>query len=118
MEGFKLSFIFESNPYFKNTELTKVYKIENNNIVAGKGCEIEWFEGKNLTEKKTKKKQKNKKTGKQREIIKTEELESFFTIFKDSVVPGKKEEKNIEEDKLDEMHEKLDEECDVATEIH
>lgn len=51
--------------------------------------EIEWFDGKNLTEKKIKKKQKNKKTGKQREIIKTEQLESFFNLFKDSVIPEK-----------------------------
>ena len=89
-------FVFEANPFFKNDILTKAYKIENNNIIDAKGTEIDWFEGKCLTEKKTKKKQKNKKTGKQREIVKTEELESFFNIFKDTKPLSKKDKETMD----------------------
>ena len=43
-----------------------------------------------MTQKTIKKKQKNKKSGKFREIIKTEERLSFFKFFKDTAKVGKK----------------------------
>lgn len=42
---------------------------------------MKWKEGKNITVKKITKKQKNKRTGQQREITKTEKQESFFNYF-------------------------------------
>lgn len=44
--------------------------------------EIQWKEGKNITKKTVTKKQKNKKTGKTREIKKEVDADSFFNFFK------------------------------------
>ena len=60
--GFDIIFIFEKNDYFNNTELKKTYKMTKQNIIEKcEGTEIQWKEGKNITEKKVKKKQKSKK---------------------------------------------------------
>lgn len=45
------------------------------------GTVIEWEQGKDLTKKEIKKKQKNKKTGQSRVVTKIVEAESFFNIF-------------------------------------
>ena len=52
------------------------------------GSNIEWLEGKDPTKKKIKKKQKHKKTGETRTVVKTVDSESFFTIFSDKKVPA------------------------------
>ena len=44
--------------------------------------EIKWKEGKNITKKFVTKKQKNKKTGKTREIKKEVDADSFLNLFK------------------------------------
>ena len=46
-----------------------------------KGTAIEWMEGKDPTKKKIKKKQKHKKTGETRTVVKTVDADSFFNIF-------------------------------------
>jgi nucleosome assembly protein 1-like 1 len=46
-----------------------------------KGTEIQWVEGKDPTKKKIKKKQKHKKTGETRTVVKTVDADSFFKIF-------------------------------------
>lgn len=48
--------------------------------------EIKWKEGKDITKKTITKKQKNKKTGKQRTVEKIVDADSFFNFFK-SVCP-------------------------------
>ena len=50
-----------------------------------KGTQIEWLEGKDPTKKKIKKKQKHKKTGETRTVMKTADTKSFFNIFKSAV---------------------------------
>ena len=60
--GFDLEFKFEANDFFNNTSLTKTYMIPKENVIEKIiGSNIEWKEGKNITEKKVKKKSKNKK---------------------------------------------------------
>lgn len=81
-DGFKLDFFFDTNPFFKNSVLTKTYHVVDDdelNLVVG--TEIEWFPGKILTQKLLKKKikQGSKNT---KPIIKTEKCESFFNFFK------------------------------------
>jgi nucleosome assembly protein 1-like 1 len=72
--GFDLIFTFEKNEYFSNTELKKTYKMTRQNIIEKcEGTVINWKDGKNVTEKKVKKKQKNKKTAQNRTITKTVE---------------------------------------------
>ena len=45
------------------------------------GTPIQWLEGKDPTKKKIKKKQKHKKTGETRTVVKTVDADSFFNIF-------------------------------------
>ncbi|KAI6216644.1 Nucleosome assembly protein 1-like 1 [Aphelenchoides fujianensis] len=84
--AFTVKFHFSENPYFSNDVLTKYYKISIGNnevenkalydgpsIVETKGCEIQWKEGKNVTQKL----KKNKK-GNNTKVV---DAESFFTFF-------------------------------------
>ncbi|KAI6187549.1 Nucleosome assembly protein 1-like 1 [Aphelenchoides besseyi] len=76
----------------KNKLLTKYYKLsigpneledkalyDGPNIIETKGCEIDWHEGKNITQKV----KKQKKSG--RQVTKVVPNESFFTFFSPSV---------------------------------
>lgn len=60
--GFDLEFRFEPNDYFTDTVLKKKYVVPKENVIEKiEGTTINWKEGKNITEKKVKKKSKNKK---------------------------------------------------------
>ncbi|OMO66276.1 Nucleosome assembly protein (NAP) [Corchorus olitorius] len=54
-KGFKLEFLFDSNPYFKNSVLEKTYHVvdDGNEPILEKaiGTKIEWYPGKCLTQK-------------------------------------------------------------------
>lgn len=83
--GFTLNFYFAENPYFSNELLTKYYELnidldkdepsvqfdfhflfwlvfrfeyDGPTVVKSQGCSIDWNEGKNVTQKTVKKKQK------------------------------------------------------------
>jgi len=90
--GFELIFAFEKNDYFKNASLRKSYFM-NRHITIEKcvGTEIEWKEGKDVTKKKIKKKQKAKKGQPGKTITKTVEQESFFNFFKSIEKPEEAE---------------------------
>ncbi|XP_007244928.2 nucleosome assembly protein 1-like 4b isoform X1 [Astyanax mexicanus] len=91
--SFKLEFHFEPNNYFKNTVLTKVYKMksepdsedpfsfEGPEIIDCEGCEIDWHKGKDVTVKTIKKKQKHKGRGVVRTVTKQVPTDSFFNFF-------------------------------------
>uniref|UniRef100_A0A914GWV7 Nucleosome assembly protein n=1 Tax=Globodera rostochiensis TaxID=31243 RepID=A0A914GWV7_GLORO len=95
--GFSLLFHFAENPYFTNAVLTKYYEVDIDvdkqkpfdydgpNIVKGQGTEINWKEGKNVTQKIVKKKQK-KGAHAGKFITKTVSNESFFNFFDPKVV--------------------------------
>lgn len=74
-------FTFSENPFFKNKELKKKFIIVDDYPKKTEGTVIEWEQGKDLTKKEIKKKQKNKKTGQSRVVTKVVEAESFFNIF-------------------------------------
>ena len=57
----KVIFTFSENEWFTNTTLTKEFELSDNEIKRGFGDEINWKEGKNITVKIIKKKNKNKK---------------------------------------------------------
>jgi len=91
--SFTLKFHFAENPYFKDSVLTKYYKLsigpnglENEvlydgpSIIATKGFEIQWNAGKNVTEKTIKKKQK-KGSHAGKTITKVVPNDSFFRFF-------------------------------------
>ena len=93
LQGFTLHFYFAPNDYFSNLILTKEYEMkcepseddpfsfEGPEIFKCKGCTINWKEGKNLTVKTVKKKQKHKSKGNVRTITKQVKNDSFFNFF-------------------------------------
>merc|ERR1711988_741779 len=97
--GFTLHFYFAPNDYFSNTVLTKEYEMkcepseddpfsfEGPEIFKCKGCTINWKEGKNLTVKAVKKKQKHKSKGNVRTITKQVKNDSFFNFFDPPPIP-------------------------------
>jgi len=64
---------FDDNDFFTNKELTFKASADNDTNQTSEviGCEIDWKADKDLTKKKVKKTQKNKKTGEKRVIVKT-----------------------------------------------
>uniref|UniRef100_A0A2P2M0A3 Nucleosome assembly protein 12 n=1 Tax=Rhizophora mucronata TaxID=61149 RepID=A0A2P2M0A3_RHIMU len=91
-KGFKLEFFFDTNPYFKNSVLTKTYYlIDEDEPILEKaiGTEIEWYPGKCLTQKLLKKKPK-KGSKNMKPMTKIEECESFFNFFCPPEVPNEK----------------------------
>lgn len=97
--GFTLVFHFSPNEYITNATLTKEYSLhcepdkdepfdfEGPEIVACKGCKIDWKPGKNVTVKLIKKKQKHKTKGQTRFITKEVKADSFFNFFEPPQVP-------------------------------
>jgi len=91
--GFTLNFHFSPNEYFTNKELSKQYTLkcdpdeddpfeyDGPEIVSCKGCKIDWKDGKNVTVKLIKKKQKHKATGGTRFVTKQVKSDSFFNFF-------------------------------------
>jgi nucleosome assembly protein 1-like 1 len=82
-----------------------------------KATEITWVEGKDPTKKKIKKKQKHKKTGETRTVVKTVDSESFFNIFQNRVAPKEGEEGN-DSDEQDEARDKIDQVQQLVEDIH
>ncbi|KAL6129760.1 hypothetical protein ACLB2K_073109 [Fragaria x ananassa] len=116
-KGFKLDFYFNTNPYFKNTILTKTYHmIDEDEPILEKaiGTEIEWYPGKCLTQKILKKKPK-KGTKNSKPITKTEDCESFFNFFSPPQVP--KEDEDIDEDAAEELQNQMEQDYDVGSTI-
>ncbi|KAH9624575.1 hypothetical protein KSS87_023011 [Heliosperma pusillum] len=115
-EGFKLEFIFDSNPYFKNSVLTKAYFMIDEvdpTLEKAIGTEIDWFPGKCLTEKVLKKKpEKGSKNAKP--ITKTETVDSFFNFFRPPKVP---EDKEIEEEAMKELQPLMEQDYEIGSEI-
>ncbi|XP_051114150.1 nucleosome assembly protein 1;2 [Andrographis paniculata] len=116
-KGFKLDFYFETNPFFKNTVLTKTYHmIDEDEPILEKaiGTEIEWYPGKCLTQKILKKKPK-KGSKNAKPITKTEQCESFFNFFSPPQVPD--EEEDIDEDAAEELQNLMEQDYDVGSTI-
>lgn len=104
----------EDNDFFKPANLTVSLEYEaEDQLKEIKGTTIEWLEGKDPTKKKIKKKQKHKKTGETRTVVKTVDADSFFNIFKDRKAPTEadgvdSEEENDLRDKLDEVQQTVE----------
>jgi nucleosome assembly protein 1-like 1 len=77
-------------------------------VVETQGTLIEWKDGKDLSKKKIKKKQKNKKTGETRQIIKTVPAESFFNCFESRKAPDMPEGDKDDEEPDEETEKLLD----------
>ncbi|KAF7814117.1 nucleosome assembly protein 1;4 [Senna tora] len=88
--GFKLEFYFDTNPYFKNSVLTKTYllidDLDGPFLDKAEGTEIEWYPGKCLTQKTTNKKPSNGSKN-ANPTTKTKISESFFKFFDPPQIP-------------------------------
>ncbi|XP_060218555.1 nucleosome assembly protein 1;2-like isoform X2 [Lycium barbarum] len=88
-KGFKLDFFFDTNPFFKNSVLTKTCHKRINKAMPKNttGTDIEWFPGKCLT-KKTVKCNPDRRLKSAKTMIRPVDCESFFHFFKPPLVGG------------------------------
>jgi len=103
----RLEFTFSENPYFTNNLLVKTYLYEEDPETGEEsgtkmeGTSINWNQGKDLTEKMTQKKIKQK--GKVKVVNKREPCETFFNFFNPKNVPeglAEEDELNSEDGEL------------------
>lgn len=116
-KGFKLEFFFDTNPYFKNSVLTKTYHmIDDDEPILEKaiGTEIEWYPGKSLTQKILKKKpRKGSKNSKP--MTKTEDCESFFNFFNPPEIPDNDD--GFDEETAEELQGQMEQDYDIGSTI-
>ncbi|XP_011072531.1 nucleosome assembly protein 1;4 [Sesamum indicum] len=116
-KGFKLEFFFDTNPFFKNSVLTKTYHmIDDVEPILEKaiGTQIEWYPGKCLTQKVLKKKPK-KGAKNAKPIIKTEKCDSFFNFFNPPEIPDDEDE--IDEDEAEELQNLMEQDYEIGSSI-
>jgi len=113
--GFTLYFHFSENPYFKNNILKKQYSLkltpeleepydyDGPSVESCTGDKIDWHDGKDITKKVIKKKQK-KGANAGKFLTKTVKADSFFNFFDPPTV---NEDAQNEEDEDEETHEVL-----------
>ncbi|VDK86061.1 unnamed protein product [Litomosoides sigmodontis] len=101
-DSYTLTFHFEPNEYFTQTELKKIYTLQvapdgddvfeydGPIIIGASGTEIDWKDGKNITKKVVKKKQR-KGTGVGRFVTKVVKADSFFNFFDPPPMKAKEE---------------------------
>ncbi|KAI4377444.1 hypothetical protein MLD38_015067 [Melastoma candidum] len=114
-KGFKLEFSFDTNPFFKNILLTKIYHmIDDDEPILEKaiGTEIEWYPGKCLTQKILKKKPK-KGAKNAKPITKTENCESFFNFFNPPQVPD--DDEDIDDETAEELQNQMEQDYDIGS---
>ncbi|KAH7287257.1 hypothetical protein KP509_32G047400 [Ceratopteris richardii] len=115
--GFKLEFYFAENPYFKNTVLTKVYHMaEDDDPILEKatGTKIEWYPGKNVTQKVLQKKPK-KGAKNQKPVTKIEDCESFFNFFDPPKVP--EDDEDLDEEAAEHLQGLMEQDYDIGSTI-
>ncbi|KAF6155484.1 hypothetical protein GIB67_010676 [Kingdonia uniflora] len=113
-KGFKLEFFFNTNPYFKNSVLTKIYHMIDEDepiLERAIGTAIEWLPGKCLTQKLMKKKPK-KGSKSAKPITKTESCESFFNFFSPPEVPD--DEDDLDEETAEELQNQMELDYDIG----
>ena len=104
------------NDHFSPSELSVKLEYESEEAVKCiTGTHIEWLEGKDPTKKKIKKKQKHKKTGETRTVVKTVDADSFFNVFQTRKIPQADE---VDSEEENEMHDKMDEVQQIVEDFH
>jgi len=117
----EITLTFSENEWFTNEKLTlKVVfkKDQDDEVQETEGCLIDWKDGKDLSKKKLKKKQKNKKTGETRTIVKSAPAESFFNAFESRKAPESKEDQDDEDEEVEKLLDALDETMQVAMDFN
>ena len=111
--GFSIYFHFSENPYFKNAVLKKTYILDPKydpqepfdydgpSVEKCSGDKIDWLEGKDVTKKVVKKKQK-KGANAGKFLTKTVKADSFFNFF-DPPQPKAEDERNEDDEDEEEV---------------
>ncbi|GAA0143415.1 chromatin/chromatin-binding, or -regulatory protein [Lithospermum erythrorhizon] len=116
-KGFKLEFLFDPNPYFKNSVLTKTYHMiseEEHILEKATGTEIEWLPGNNLTQKVLKKKPKNGSKA-SLPVTRVEVCASFFNFFYPPEVP--EDENEIDEETVELLQSQMEQDYNIGSTI-
>lgn len=103
---------YKENEYFTNSHLELMVRFKDDQqdeVVETQGTLIDWKDGKDLSKKKIKKKQKNKKTGETRTIIKTVPADSFYNAFESRKAPEGVEDEDEEDEETAKILDALDE---------
>ena len=113
---------FSENEFFTNEtlEFTAIADAESSQTVEIQGCTIDWKEGQDVTKKRVKKTQKNKKTGEKRVIVKTMPQDSFFNIFESKKEPEgihDRDDDDVDSDD-DKIMQQLEEAHDIANDLY
>ncbi|KAJ7519030.1 hypothetical protein O6H91_20G020100 [Diphasiastrum complanatum] len=114
-KGFRLDFIFETNPFFRNTVLSKTYHMVDDDepiLERAIGTEIEWSPGKNLTQKVLKKKPK-KGDKNVKPVTKTAQCDSFFNFFSPPQVPD--DDDDIDQDEAEQLQDAMEQDYDIGS---
>ncbi|KEP55075.1 putative nucleosome assembly protein Nap1 [Rhizoctonia solani 123E] len=123
--GYQITFVFEENPFFENTELHKTYYYQKElgygseyMYARAEGTKIKWKEDKDLTKTVEIKKQRNKNTNRTRLVRRTQAVPSFFDFFSPPLPPSSDPElieaglavdgDELEKSELEELEEKLE----------
>ncbi|KEP60629.1 UNVERIFIED_CONTAM: nucleosome assembly protein (nap) protein [Hammondia hammondi] len=117
-DGFSLVFEFDENPFFTPCTLTKTFKMkqdEGTYIVSRTvGTPIVWRENMDVTKSAVVRKQRNVRTNNVRTVHEEKHEKSFFSFFRDSVVPEDDELEAMNEEEQSEIFEKLKLEYDAG----
>jgi len=113
--GYTLTFVFEKNSYFKQTELKKSFKMTQPNVIEEcVGTTIEWMPGCDVThEKKKKGKGKNKKTV----VVKVDSFFNFFESIEISKPSEKEEAEGDDDEEGDDKAEQMDADFELGNTI-
>ena len=107
-----VDFFFSENEWFSNAKIHKELSLEGEVIKKSSGDKIEWKEGKNITVKIVKK--KNKKKGGEKKTKEVKE-KSFFNFFKDVEVDSDAED---EDEAAQEDIEDLEQQYEIAQALY
>lgn len=119
--SFKVDFHFSPNEFFTNTVLSKVYHLENSEddvdesvLTKTEGTTIDWLPGKNVTEKRITRKQRNKRTQETRTITQMVEDNSFFNFFQSHQIPSEAQWSTMDDKELAELEMIVEAEFEVG----
>jgi len=107
-----IKIFYKENEYFTNPHLELMVRFKDDQqdeVVETQGTIIDWKDGKDLSKKKIKKKQKNKKSGETRTIVKTVPTDSFFNAFESRKAPEGVEEDDEEDEETAKLLDAIDE---------
>ncbi|CAN4100096.1 unnamed protein product [Withania somnifera] len=117
-KGFKLEFFFDTNPFFKNSVLTKTYHMVGDDepiLEKAIGTDIEWYPEKCLTQRILKKRQKKGLKNAKPEI-RFEDCKSFFNFFKPPQVP-EDDGYDIDSDIVERLQHQMEQDIEIGSTI-